>query len=341
MIRLFAAFQVVLFHVCDRLQISIPDLMWLRNFKGVLIFFTISGFLVTSSLLRNNSIKRYCINRFLRIYPALYGLTTLTILAMLFTHDITFSSFGDKNFIWWVFSWITINQNYTPDCLSGFGIGTPNGSLWTIPIEIAFYVILPFVLLPFFRKRKRMEVAVLFFLIMISVFSNHYWHDFWATNKWKNIFSYSVIPYLYAFLFGGLISLFWDKFKPYFVNKLLYYLLPFLLLIIIDIYYPQCGMHTSMTIHTIRELFMNFLLSATTIAAAYSFVNINKILRGNDISYGVYLFHGLVINLIIEITNYRGVILYPIVYAASIVLSYFSWKFIESPALALKAHIKQ
>ena len=115
LIRLLAAFQVVLFHIHDRLSLELPSMFYmLRNFKGVSIFFTISGFLITYSFLKNKNVMKYGWNRMLRIYPALICLTFVTIITMLLTKDIDIEDFCDKGFIKWVIGQFTINQNFTP-----------------------------------------------------------------------------------------------------------------------------------------------------------------------------------------------------------------------------------
>lgn len=37
-------------------------------------------------------------------------------------------------------------QFYNPDWLRGFGTGVLNGSLWSIPVELQYYVLLPFLI---------------------------------------------------------------------------------------------------------------------------------------------------------------------------------------------------
>lgn len=36
-------------------------------------------------------------------------------------------------------------QFWTPDSLCGFGVGTPNGSLWTICVIVQFYIVAWFI----------------------------------------------------------------------------------------------------------------------------------------------------------------------------------------------------
>jgi len=74
-----------------------------------------------------------------------------------------------------------------------------------------------------------------------------------------------------------------------------------------------------------------------TISAAYSFPkSYSTLLKGNDISYGVYIYHMLVINIFVE-QNLSGSLIYlAITLACTIALASFSWLMIEKKALSFK-----
>lgn len=72
-IRLLAALQVTIGHGLHILQIGGGDFLSLCDlFPGVIIFFTISGFLITMSWERSKTVEKYARNRFLRLFPALF-----------------------------------------------------------------------------------------------------------------------------------------------------------------------------------------------------------------------------------------------------------------------------
>ena len=49
------------------------------------------------------------------------------------------------------------------------------------------------------------------------------------------------------------------------------------------------------------QIISNILLSILTISLAYTLPKLGKILKGNDISYGMYIYHMLVINSLIAL----------------------------------------
>ena len=72
-----ALIAIVLYH-CDELSLQ-------GGFFGVDVFFTISGFLIFSSLLnridsgKGLELGEYCLKRFRRIYPALFALIPISV----------------------------------------------------------------------------------------------------------------------------------------------------------------------------------------------------------------------------------------------------------------------
>ncbi len=72
-IRIVAAFQVMLGHMIEHLELPINNnILYLTYFlRGVPIFFVISGFLMWFSIGRSISYKEYLKKRFWRIYPEL------------------------------------------------------------------------------------------------------------------------------------------------------------------------------------------------------------------------------------------------------------------------------
>lgn len=318
LLRLFASFQVVLFHCKERYNLSLDDLEWLRNFKGVPIFFTISGFLISYSCIRNKrNIKQYFANRILRLYPALYVVVFLSLISAFCTNDITVEQLLSKETLRWLVHVCTIDQECWTPLFSSFGIGCYNGSLWTIPVEVTFYIIIPLIVL-FSTKYAK---YVLMGIVGGGILYNHYY------------FSYTVVPMLYHFALGALALMYWDKIKIFLENKFIFW--GSLYLLATFILKTQASMH----IQSFEHLIMNIALDIMVLSAAFSYKSASKILKGNDISYGVYLFHGLIINILLEVckTINHEIIFYT--FAISIICGYISWNIIEKNALSLKNKI--
>ncbi|MEI8021293.1 MAG: acyltransferase, partial [Schlesneria sp.] len=148
LIRLLAALQVVYCHTCWHLGITSgigdPTLAnFIHWFPGVPIFFTISGFLISRSWERSDNWREYATKRVLRIYPALWVQLAVGILITTAFGVVTPSLATCPSFGLWIVAQSTFVQVYNPSFMRGFGLGVLNGSLWTIPVELGFYVSLP------------------------------------------------------------------------------------------------------------------------------------------------------------------------------------------------------
>jgi peptidoglycan/LPS O-acetylase OafA/YrhL len=324
-------------HTSEHLEIKLGLVgKILGYFPGVPIFFVISGFLITMSYDRNKNIKKYFRNRFLRIYPALWACTVFVILSFIVFKAMPLKAYLTKDFLIWFFSHITIFQYYTPDILRGWGVSAPNGSLWTIPVEIEFYIAIVFV----FALFKKIPILIkLFALFVISYGINRcysYLISSFGENNYIKLLGTSVFPHLFNFIIGSIIYISWSNIKKYIENRgimwlsiYIGYILSFeVLLKKYNLsYYPN-----------VFGLFSTLLLSITTISIAFSFKLLSKkYLQGIDLSYGIYIYHMPIINIFVNINRngyqkYYMVIIFSIV----IILSYLSWAFIEKRCLLLK-----
>lgn len=78
------------------------------------------------------------------------------------------------------------------------------------------------------------------------------------------------------------------------------------------------------------------MLGLTIISLAFTIPNLSsKMLRGNDVSYGVYIYHMPIINTLIYL-NLTGIKALSCALLLIYALALFSWYFVEMPALRLK-----
>jgi peptidoglycan/LPS O-acetylase OafA/YrhL len=80
-------------------------------------------------------------------------------------------------------------------------------------------------------------------------------------------------------------------------------------------------------------------LAVVTFAAAFTAPSVaDRVLRRNDLSYGLYLYHAPVINLLLYTQAVTGLLGVFATLTASLALAAGSWWLIERPALALRRH---
>lgn len=291
-LRIIAAIQVVYVHSMTHLGIEFPELLTniLKVFMGVPFFFATSGFLIWRSLDKysKEGYSKYIKSRFYRIYPELWIAVIISLISIIiFLEKIDWAQFG-----LFTLGQCTVFQFWTPSFLRPFGCGTPNGSLWTISILIQFYIFA----LPLHRLLRKKRAFVWLGGVIVAVLIkalNPLIAELLPTTIYK-LYRITLIPHFYFFILGMFISEYWDKCKNIIKNKWWIFgilLIAMIFFVRIDIDAESYGVMT----YTLQFL--------TLIGFAYSCPQI-RVKR--DVSYGVYLYHMIIINILLELGISRG-----------------------------------
>jgi len=319
LLRLLAATQVIVDHYFQQLHkpISRLGLDVLYLFPGVPVFFVISGYLISASYERNNSLKTYIRNRVLRIYPGLWGCIFFTIIII----SLSGVSFLNKEVIAWLPAQLA-GLIYTPPFLKDYGFGSYNGSLWTIPIELQFYILLP---ICFLIAPKKFMNTWFFILFAVFLAGNVLYQVVDMNERIEKLITYTFIPHFYLFLIGVLFQRLQVYKHKFIYNKALYW----------AIGYIAFSLTVSRFLHPVAfSLIRNVTLGFCVISLAYTLPGMAKKLLGtNDISYGIYIYHGLVLTVAVQIS---GSINFFLLVLLTYILAFLSWKFIENPFLRSK-----
>lgn len=330
LIRFLAALQVVIVHGYHHFGIEYGNwfIRILSIFPGVPIFFVTSGFLISASLERSTSLSSYFQNRFLRIYPALWVCFIISVATIFIFFSPNFST---KDFGLWALAQLTIGQFYNPDFLRGYGVGVLNGSLWTIPIEIQFYVFLPLLYL-FFNKIRWNKIVLLVMMIFFVGISRYYIDGYSESdNIFIKLIGVSLPLYLYMFLFGVFLQRKLDFVEKYLANKFLYLLGIYIVFVFVSF---SLGLRYGG--NNINPL-LALLLALLTMSAAYSKTSLfSGFLKGYDISYGIYIYHMIFVNILVQTAMFSSSVNMLVMLTATIITALLSWKFIEKPALSFK-----
>ena len=135
---------------------------------GVQVFFVISGYIITTLLLREHErfgaidLKAFYLRRFFRIVPAAY-----CYLAVIFA------------FYWRAFTPVNILSVLT--FTSNYDLGRPPfvAQLWSLGVEEQFYILWPITLSIFFHQRMRILVwAICVSPLFILAFHFLHWNDY-------------------------------------------------------------------------------------------------------------------------------------------------------------------
>jgi peptidoglycan/LPS O-acetylase OafA/YrhL len=144
--RLLAASEVAIEHTFEFMLDERPDNLFfdiLELFPGVPIFFFISGYLISKAYERSPNNWEYAKNRILRLYPALIICVAVNIMMVGATGYFSISQASNSDIALLFLGKTTFFQFYNPDFMRAFGDGVLNGSLWTICVELQFYILTP------------------------------------------------------------------------------------------------------------------------------------------------------------------------------------------------------
>lgn len=340
LLRLIAALQVVILHSVGILQIDPPTiigglLQFFHLFPGVPIFFFISGFLISKSYESNHKLSEYSQNRVLRLYP---GLIVCVLLSFILIFVSGYMATTNTGFFDWGLLFVaktTILQFYNPEFMRGYGDGVLNGSLWTITVELQFYFLVPIIYTMFKLREQgntnlKLISLIIFFLLVNRVYAN-------IPADYHNEIIYKLVgvsffPWFYMFLFGIFVQKNFDFFHKLLAGK---FLLVFVLYCVVGYFAKRYQIDLGNNINPLIYV----LLIAVAFSFAYSFTDLSKkILNGNDISYGAYIYHMPVVNFMLYL-GYSEDIKYAFyAFIITVALAIASWVFIEKRSLALKKH---
>jgi peptidoglycan/LPS O-acetylase OafA/YrhL len=291
---------------------------------GVKIFFVVSGYLITQSWLRDPHIGRYFQRRLLRILPAFVVCVFLTVFVMgpLVTSRSFAEYFSDPATYRYLSNAGFYINYYLPGFFEGNVSAAVNGSLWTLPVEMAAYIACPIVL--FIPNRIVVRIAVCLALVG-SIYYDQAGRSvppqdhivFYATSLY---YANQLLVYFWIGCFVSIFSL--DKF----INLQGALLLFFVVLAIppyfkIQLYLPYLVIP-----------YLTLALGNAKLSPAFTWV------KKGDISYGLYLWAYPVQQIVVSsgITNNNPIMVFLVSTFFTAILATGSWFLIERPALALK-----
>jgi len=170
-------------------------------------FFVISGLLVTQSFIRGNcSVRRFVIARALRIYPALAcGVLLSFVLATLCNEFPLAVTLDDRRT--WAYLWKNITAlEFVPEFAGAFPGNPipngPNGSLWSLPVELRLYVLVAVVGVANILGRTGIAVVVLATLAGIFALA-----DVWLFHDGHAVFVAAFISGMAAYVLRDYLRL--------------------------------------------------------------------------------------------------------------------------------------
>lgn len=342
-LRFFAILSVMIGHWLQW-QITKPIVQGFPFSNGVILFFVLSGYLITDILLRNKFkaieisvpksaiLKSFYMRRVLRIFP-LYFATIFFLLIIGFQNT--------REILPWL---LTFSSNIYQSIKNVY-VGDFN-HFWSLAVEEQFYLIWPWVIILAPTKySEKIIIGLIGLSILTKVYLFMYLPEKWMAG------SYFTLSCMHALSIGALVA-YWSIYRKNiiaFFSKLGWVIGSVLVYFALHYFVYLKNIHWVLAI---LDDVLFALMSAFVInyAAQNKFTGIFKIVLENKfvvysgkISYGLYVFHLFIPTFFwgylsgkigLEITSkYTAVVVF---YFITFAIAHFSWKYMESPINNLK-----
>ena len=318
LIRLLLAVQVMAQHYASYYNFHLSSIV--SYFPGVPGFFFLSGLLIHKSYLIRP--KNFFFRRFFRIEPLLVVVSLFGIILIIGYFEKKGGG-GDsislELLIIWLFSQISIFQAYNPNEFRGIGTSVINGSLWTIGVEILFYLSFP-MLMKAYSSSKLCLLGVFTLSLFVYCYSPEVFNiNLYQNHSIKEFLDLTPITWGWMFMVGVYFSIY---------NKVIQKISKYFLIAIIIITIIINGEYLGFCLVDGKLSPGYFILYIMFIY--YIAYKVPIIAFSNDLSYGIYCWHMLVLNFSIVF----GINSLPITVSTTIVLSFITFKLIEEPFIS-------
>jgi peptidoglycan/LPS O-acetylase OafA/YrhL len=322
-------------------------LLWLEPngrwwfYDGVPLFFILSGMLVYRSaekcILGGHPLRQYFANRFLRIAPAIYAYLLVTVVVLLGIGALPWRSMFTLQFAGWSLATVLLVPVYNPPMFRSIGVGAINGSLWTIPVEIGFYAMVP-VFVWMERRLNFFRAMSVIWGVALASMTVLWWLGQQGTGRLEyKLFYVTFLAHLGYFALGMTWSKLWPR-----VYRSGWLALAcagaYVLVRIVWVGPKTLG-------NPLQTLAWAVPLSCAAIWFAYEgprFLG-QWTEKVGDLSFGVYIWHGVVLNVMLYLGIRQSALgrswaAHAIMIGGTLAMASASWWLVERRALRLKPY---
>lgn len=137
----------------------------LSSAVAVKAFFVVSGFLIFMSFERSSSVVSYAKKRFRRIYPAYFTVVIICAIGLISISSKGLPDYFSPAWIKYVLanlSFLNFLHPTLPGVFDTNRLQAVNGALWTLKIEVMFYLSVPLFSLLFRRFGNLLIIAIVY-----------------------------------------------------------------------------------------------------------------------------------------------------------------------------------
>jgi peptidoglycan/LPS O-acetylase OafA/YrhL len=327
LLRLVFAGIVCLVHV--QILTGASELLWIPTFMSadvpVRAFFVISGFLIFMSYERSSSLRSYFSKRVRRIYPAYFVIVVLAAVGLVAVSSLSPTDyFFSSAWIRYLLANLTFMNFVQPDLPGVFEANrfpAVDGSLWTLKVEVMFYASVPFLAMCFRRFGRLPLIAAIY--VMSVAYGLLMTHLAERTGSGLYLELARQLPGQLSYFIAG-AALFY--YRDVFERRVTTFLL------------------AAVAVLTINYFFSLQLLEPLALAVVVVFLGLHfyvgNFARYGDFSYGVYIVHFPIIQLLIFLGWFKGdpVTLLIVTVVLTILGAVLMWHLVEKRFLSRSSH---
>ncbi|MGH8765369.1 MAG: acyltransferase family protein [Burkholderiales bacterium] len=296
---------------------------WLSSEVAVRAFFVVSGLLVFMSFDRTRNLAAYGEKRVRRIYPAYFTVVACAAVLLFF-----FSDAGAADYALGMGKYLAANLVFLnflsptlPGVFDGNALREINGALWTLKIEVMFYVAVPMFAWVFVRFGRLRTIAVTYALSALYVWV----FNAMAARNGDDLYymlGRQLPGQLSYFMVGALWYYYFDFFQRH-AWKLAAAALALLMV------------HRSVPIQALEPLCLG-----TLVVFFGFFLYAGNFGRYGDFSYGIYILHFPVLQALVHAGVFAWSPLAALAIGCATVVGAAAllWHLVERPFLARSSH---
>lgn len=322
-------FAVIVFfvhaYVLSKNDLLAPLMVFLSSDIAVKSFFVVSGFLIFMSYENSQSLASYTSKRVRRIYPAYFSIVVLCSLLGVFFSSASIEDYFSMDWLRYLLAnliFLNFLHPELPGVFSENSVRAVDGALWTLKIEVMFYLSVPLFVWAFRKWGYWQILLLLYFLsVLYGVLI-----EVWGLRTGSAIYVQLQRQFpgqLMFFIAGAAIYYYLDQFKRHWR-----WLLLFASAIMVARYFTSVFWIEPMA------------LAIIVIYFACVFPWLGNFGKYGDFSYGIYIVHFPVLQALIAMGMFDTNPFLALMLAAMIVLivAYMFWHFIEKRFLRKSSH---
>lgn len=296
----------------------------LSSAVAVKAFFVVSGFLIFMSFERSATITSYAKKRFRRIYPAYFTVVILCAISLIAVSSKNIGGYFSFAWVKYVFAnlaFLNFLQPTLPGVFDSNKLAAVNGALWTLKIEVLFYLTVPLLVL-LFRKFAHLPILILVYCSSVA-YAGLLAVAAERTGSGIYVELGRQLPGQLSYFMAGA---FFYYFLPLFERHIGYFLVAAVSVLSANVFFPL----------PILEPFA----LATVVIFFGLFLYIGNFGKYGDFSYGVYILHFPAIQLLLYSGWFRES---PWHFLMAVILittggAFAMWHFVEKWFLFRKSH---